>query len=110
VGNPVCEVRYTKSGSWWGAFIAQVQVKNISQERITGWTVRWDFAGDENVRYLWGGDATQTGARVKVDNARYNRTIRPGRTISFGFLGQSSHGPLDIDEFALNGAACVVVH
>lgn len=109
VGNPVCEIRYTIYGSWWGAFISQVWIKNISDERITGWNLRWDFAGDEQVRYLWGGDATQTGDRVRVDNARYNRTIRPGRTVTVGFLGQSATGARDMDEFALNGAACVVV-
>lgn len=108
-GPPLCEIRYTVHGTWRNGFIAQLWIKNVSAERIKGWHLRWDFAGDEKVTNLWGGDATQTGDRVRVDSLRYNGTIWPGSRTTIGFVGRSATAPMGIENVSLNGTECTVV-
>ena len=108
-GPPLCEIRYTVHGTWHGGFISQVWIKNISGERLAGWNLRWDFAGDEKVSNLWSGDVSQVGDRVRVESLRYNGTIRPGSQTTFGFIGKSATGPVGVENVSLNGTACTVI-
>ncbi|MFW2513220.1 ExeM/NucH family extracellular endonuclease [Demequina sp. SO4-13] len=107
--TPICEISYTIHGQRPGGFISQLWVTNTSDEPITGWEVEWTFAGDEQVTNLWSGQATQQGADVSVESMPWNGTIRPGKRTTFGFVGASVDGPLDIEEFVLNGSSCTVL-
>ncbi|NTV39019.1 MAG: hypothetical protein HGA51_03545 [Demequinaceae bacterium] len=108
-GPPLCEVRYEAHRTWRLGFIAQAVIKNTSTESIRGWTLRWDFAGEEKVTYLWGGRVSQEGDRVRVESLRGHGTIRQGSQIAIGFVGSSAAGPLGIENVSLNGTECTVV-
>ena len=106
---PFCQVRYSVHATWRGLFVGQVSFKNTSGERINGWNLEWDLGARERILALWGGDVTQTGSHVAVENLRWNRTLRPGETRALAFLGAHA-GPVSVpDSFTLNGQPCEVV-
>lgn len=106
---PFCQARYVAYTTWRGGFIGQVSVKNTSGERIDGWNLEWDFGAGERILALLGGDATQTGSHVAVENLRWNKTIRPGGTQALVFLGSRAGAVSQPSAFTLNGHACEVV-
>jgi hypothetical protein len=105
---PTCSVDYTVHGTWPGGFISQVRVTNLTDQTIRGWDLSWDFAQGERVSFLWGGRSSQSGPSVTVNNMSWNSTIRPNKSITFGFLGKQSGGAGDVSEFTLNGEPCTV--
>ncbi|NTV40575.1 MAG: hypothetical protein HGA51_11565, partial [Demequinaceae bacterium] len=106
---PYCQARYMVHKTWRGGFIGQVLVKNTSGERINGWNLEWDFGSGERIFALWGGDATQTGSHVAVENLRWNRTIRAGATQAVGFLGWTPGAVSQPTSLTLNGHLCEVL-
>ena len=104
--EPICEIDYTVNGQWPGGFISQVWITNTGDEPIQGWELAWEFAGDEQITQLWSGHVNQTGSDVTVDNMPWNATIKPGKRLTFGFLGSTSGGAQAVDSFTLNGGAC----
>jgi len=103
-----CTVDYTIHGTWPRGFISQVTVTNETSKSITGWSVAWDFNGDETVRNLWAGEDKQKGNSVTVKNASWNPIIRSGKSVTFGFVGSTGDTPTDPSAFTLNGKECAV--
>ena len=99
-----CSVDYTVN-SWGTGFTANVTITNLGSA-INGWTLEWDFPGNQQVTNLWNGTYTQSGQHVSVSNAPYNASIPANGTVEFGFNGSYS-GSNDIpSSFKLNGVTC----
>jgi endoglucanase len=109
VDAPTCRVTYQVFGSWRGGFITQITVKNLTQQKIDGWKVRWSFGDGESIQYMWGADSSQAASVVTAQNLRWNRIIAPGQAVTFGFIGDQDdavHDPSFL--FYLNDRACSV--
>ena len=85
-----CTVTYSVAHTWPGGLQAQAVLTNTSTSPVSGWTLTWSFAGDQRVTDLWNGDFTQSGERVSVTNASYDRTIAPSASVTIGFTGSST--------------------
>jgi endoglucanase len=101
-----CEVSYHASKPLFGVFAGSVTVRNTGDRAIDGWTLAWRFNGDERVLAAGGASVTQTGADVTATDARWNATLRPGRSASFGFLGKTTGRNPAPAQFTLNGTPC----
>ena len=100
-----CTVTYSVVHTWPGGLQAQAVLTNTGTSPVSGWTLKWSFAGDQRVTDLWNGDFTQSGERVTVTNASYDGTIAPSASVTIGFTGSSrSHAPPA--SFQLNGTDC----
>jgi hypothetical protein len=98
------------SNSWWGGgFVTTVLVRNLTDERIDGWTLDYELSAGTRVQQMWNGNYTLTGTEMSVSNVFYNATIWPGSALSFGYLGSHSNGAAPIGPFTLNGKPCEVV-
>ena len=97
-----CTVTYSVVHAWPGGLQAQAVLTNTGTSPVSGWTLTWSFAGDQRVTGLWNGDFTQSGQRVNVTNASYNRTIAP----SIGFTGSNTGSSVPPAAFQLNGTRC----
>jgi endoglucanase len=97
-GHGSCEVRYTTRGH-----TGQVSIKNTGKKAINGWSLRWAFPAGQRARDAWGAKVSQSGPVVKADSLHGNRTIKPGRTVTFGFSGAPGPAP---EVFHLNGDRC----
>ena len=104
-----CTVDYWKAGVWPGGFIALVTLTNNSDTALNGWELGWTFTRGERVYDAWNGRLAQRGDQVTVRNESWNRTVRPGRSVSFGFLASAPRsGPGTPTGFTLGGAPCTV--
>ncbi|MEV7808365.1 glycoside hydrolase family 9 protein [Microbispora sp. NPDC088329] len=102
-----CQVTYTTHGSWPAGFTTQLTVKNTGTKAIDGWSLKWSFLGGQKVDIGWNAKFSQKAATVTAANETYNKTIKPGQSITFGFNGQGAPGANPTpDLITLNGAAC----
>ncbi|MEW9532054.1 glycoside hydrolase family 9 protein [Microbispora sp. NPDC049125] len=102
-----CQVTYTVHGSWPAGFTTQVTLKNTGAKAIDGWSLKWSFLGGQKVGHAWSAALSQEAATVTAANEPYNKTIKPGQSVSFGFNGVGAPGANPApDLFLLNGAAC----
>ncbi|MEU8413284.1 glycoside hydrolase family 6 protein [Amycolatopsis japonica] len=103
---PGCKVDYTITNQWDTGFGATVTVTNLGDPISGGWTLSWDFPGDQKVQQGWNGAFTQQGNRVSVRDAGWNGSIGTGATVSPGFNGSHSGTNGKPAVFTLNGTTC----
>ena len=104
VARPGCAVDYRVHGSWRGAYVVEVRLKNTGATAINGWSLTWTSPASEKLRNIWGADETITGSSVTAANLKWNKVIKPGKQVIFGFIGKGDGAePL---LFFLNGKVC----
>ena len=101
-----CTVTYSVVHAWPGGLQAQAVLTNTGTRPVSGWTLTWSLAGDQRVTHLWNGDFTQSGERVSVTNASYDRIIAPSASVTIGFTGSSTGSNAPPAAFQLNGTGC----
>jgi cellulase/cellobiase CelA1 len=106
---PTCSVQSWTHSWWGGGFVTHVLVRNLTDERINGWTLDYGLSPGTDVRAMWNGNYTQTGTDVSVSNVFYNSTIWPGSALSFGYLGTYNVDAEPVGPFTLNGQPCEVI-
>lgn len=105
--RPACSVSYVRQNEWRGGFVAAVTVTNTAAVPVNGWSLTFDFPGDQRITNAWSAAVTQVGSTVTATNASYNGTIAPGGQVTFGFLGTwLTNDTSPAGGFVLNGASC----
>ncbi|MEU8803675.1 glycoside hydrolase family 6 protein [Spirillospora sp. NPDC048819] len=100
-----CKVDYT-ANSWDSGFTATVSVTNLGDPITGGWTLEWDFAGNQQVTSGWSGTFSQSGSHVTVTNPSWSSALGTGATASPGFQATYSGTNAAPAEFTLNGVLC----
>ncbi|GAB3974163.1 cellulose binding domain-containing protein [Plantactinospora veratri] len=99
-----CRVNYTVN-QWQGGFSANVALTNLG-DPLNGWTLAWSFANGQTVTQGWGGQFSQSGARVTVTNTSWNAELGTNATVTPGFNGTWNGTNSTPTSFTLNGVAC----
>jgi beta-glucosidase len=100
-------VTYQVINNWDIGATVNVILQNNSAQPVNGWNLAWEFADGQMVANLWNGIVTQSGVRVTVDNASFNREITAnGGTVSFGFNLFHQGVNTKPTGFTLNGVPC----
>jgi hypothetical protein len=104
-----CSVDYT-TNDWGSGFTAELTVTNRGTEAIDGWTLTYDYTGDQKLTNGWSGIWSQSGKTVTVKNESYNAKIAAGAAISTG--GQFTYSGTNAapTNFAINGTTCAGAH
>lgn len=103
---PGCKVEYTITNQWDTGFGATVTVTNLGDPISGGWTLEWDFPGNQQVQQGWNGTFGQQGGRVTVRNTSWNGWLSTGGTVSPGFNGSYTGTNAKPTVFTLNGTTC----
>ena len=100
---------YTVTNQWPGGFQADVSVRNTSEEAISGWSLDWTFADDQQVSQSWNATVSRSGTTITATNAGWNGVVAVGGSASFGFLG-AINGTANASPtgFTLNGRTCTI--
>jgi hypothetical protein len=106
-GGGSCAVTY-KADSWATGFVGNVTITNRASTPLNGWTLRWSFAGNQQVSSAWNATVTQTGQQVTAGNAAWNASVPANGTASFGFQATYSGTNATPNAFTLNGTACSI--
>ncbi|NUS07422.1 MAG: glycosyl hydrolase family 5 [Nonomuraea sp.] len=102
-----CRIHYSAHGSWPGGFTSQVVIENTGKESVDGWSLRWSFPAGQQIKDGWSAKLSQSGAVVTAKSLGWNDRIKPGRSVTFGFVGTHASGPNPAPEvFHLNGDRC----
>ncbi|HEY8463109.1 MAG TPA: cellulose binding domain-containing protein [Bacillota bacterium] len=100
-------VSYSQN-DWGSGATVSVTIKNNSSTAINGWTLAWNFAGNQKITNLWNGTYAQSGTAVTVKNASYNSTIPAKGSVTFGFNLAYSGTNAKPTSFTLNGKECQI--
>ncbi|WP_186356227.1 PQQ-dependent sugar dehydrogenase [Streptomonospora sp. PA3] len=101
-----CTVDYTVDSDWGSGFTASVVVTNTGEDPVDGWTVEWDYPGDQQVTNAWQAEVTQDGSTVSATDLGWNSVISPGGSRRFGVQAEFSGANPAPTEFRVNGSVC----
>jgi endoglucanase len=104
-----CRASYASPGVRTGGFGTLVTVTNTGRRTVNGWSLVWAFTGGQKVTRAVGADARQDGPVVTAADAGFNRSIRPGESVTFAILATNPAGFANAAPslFRLNGSVCV---
>jgi cellulase/cellobiase CelA1 len=105
---PKVEVRYVIRDQWNNGFVADVYIKN-NGPAISGWTLAWNFPGNQKISNMWNATYRQTGKSVTATNLSWNKSIPTGGTVTLGFQASYSGANAKPTAFTLNGQPCAIV-
>jgi xylan 1,4-beta-xylosidase len=100
-----CSISYSQS-DWGSGATVSITIKNNGSSAINGWTLAWNFAGNQTITDLWNGTYTQSGTAVTVKNVSHNNIIPAKGSVSLGFNITYSGTNVKPTSFTLNGTAC----
>lgn len=106
VSTKGCAVHYSITNDWKTGFTGNIIITNTGNTSVNGWTLVWNFPGNQKVTSLWNGTYTQKAKTVTVKNASWNGTIAAGATTQLGFNANYSGTNNKPTAFTLNGLAC----
>ncbi|MFD9985829.1 glycoside hydrolase family 6 protein [Streptomyces massasporeus] len=102
-----CTVDYKIQNQWSTGFTAAVTVTNNSAAK-SSWSLKWSYAGNQQVTSGWNAKLSQSGAAVTAANETYNGQLATGGSVSFGFQGSYSGSNAIPATFTLDGVTCNV--
>ena len=73
---------------------------------VSGWTLKFNFPGNQSISNMWGGLYSQTGNAVTVTNENWNGSIPANGSTTVGFQASYSGSNAAPTQFTLNGVAC----
>lgn len=98
--------QYVIDSHWGNGFAAKIRITNDGSNVIDGWTVNWQYAGDNrmtsNYNAIFSGSNPYTAS-----NLSWNKIIQPGQYVEFGVQGTKGSGTPEIP--AVTGNACGTV-
>jgi hypothetical protein len=104
--NPTgCSVSYSQN-DWGSGATVSITIKNNGAAAIDGWTLAWNFAGNQTITNIWNATYTQNGTAVTAKNVSYNSAIPAKGSVTFGFNLSYSGVNAKPAAFTLNGTAC----
>jgi hypothetical protein len=100
-----CKVAYSVN-DWGTGFTGTIGLTNTGSSAINGWTLSFDWPGNQQITTGWSATWTQTGAHVTAVNLDWNKTLQPGATATLGFNANYSGANPPPTTFTVNGRAC----
>jgi hypothetical protein len=99
-----CTVTYDDNNDWGSGFVANVTIG--VDAAVSGWTLEFNFPGNQTITNLWGGIYNQSGGSVTVNNESWNGNIPSNGSVTFGFQASYSGSNNAPASFTLNGVIC----
>ncbi|MFB7439601.1 glycoside hydrolase family 48 protein [Streptomyces mirabilis] len=104
-----CSVDY-KTNDWGSGFTADLTLTNRGTDPVNGWTLTYDYTGNQTLTSGWNGTWSQSGRTVTAKNASWNGTIAAGAAVSTGAQFTYSGTNTAPASFAINGTTCTGAH
>lgn len=89
VASQTLGCRHIVSSEWESGFAADIEIKNITDEPVSGWNIIWTYDNGAYVTQSW--NANVTGANpFSATNLSWNSVIPPGGIVKFGLIGSKT--------------------
>ncbi|MDB1087523.1 glycoside hydrolase family 48 protein [Streptomyces sp. ACA25] len=100
-----CSVDYSVN-DWGSGFTADLTLHNEGSSPIDGWTVSYEYAGNQQLSQGWNADWSQSGRTVSLSNLAWNAVIPAGASVSAGANFTYSGSNAAPGTFSVNGTVC----
>lgn len=101
--NAYAACTYTVTNQWSNGFNATVKITNTTDTAINGWSVQWQYSGDNRASSAWG--TNLAGANpYTATNVSWNNLILPNQFVEFGVQGSKLGGAAEIP--SVTGSVC----
>ncbi len=95
-------VTFSVDSDWQTGFTGTITITNEEDNRLTNWTLEFDFAG--TISSIWNAEmVSQDGHHFTVKPASWNQEIPAGASVHFGFVGSPGGNAVAPTSFSLNG-------
>lgn len=101
-----CDADYELISQWTDGFKARVTV--TSHSALENWRLGWTFRDSQRLTEVYGGTYDQSGSRVTIEAADYNRDVEAGESFQIYFLGESQDRNTPPGAVILNNRSCSV--
>ncbi|GEM49395.1 cellulase family glycosylhydrolase [Deinococcus cellulosilyticus] len=101
-----CKVVYSKQNDWGSGATISIDITNTSSTPVNGWTLSFNFSGNQQISQSWNSTYIQSGQTVTLKNLNYNATLAAGATTNLGFNLTYSGTNSNPVSFKLNGNTC----
>jgi cellulose 1,4-beta-cellobiosidase len=102
---PGCSVDY-RVNQWDSGFTANVTLNNLGDPITSGWTLEWDFPGNQKITNGWSATYAQSGQHVSAKNPSWAGSLPTGGSTTIGFNASYSGTNALPTSFKLNGVTC----
>jgi hypothetical protein len=109
--SATCSVHYAVVSQWQDGFVAFITMTNTGTTAVSnGWDLQFSFPSPgQQLLSGWNADFQQRGLDVVAHSLSYNAVVRPGESVSLGFIGAyATANPAPV-AFRVDGGACAVV-
>jgi len=93
---------------WGSGASVSITIKNKTSSDIDGWTLIFDFPGNQKITNLWSGEYTQNSTTVTIKNTTWNNKIPVNGSVSLGFNISYSGKSDKPTSITLNGNSCSI--
>ncbi|MCX3059684.1 glycoside hydrolase family 48 protein [Streptomyces beihaiensis] len=104
-----CSVDYT-TNDWGTGFTANLTITNRGSAEIDGWTLTYDYGGDQKLTNGWNATWSQSGKTITAKSLDYNAKIAAGAATTAGAQFTYSGSNSTPTDFAINGTSCAGAH
>ncbi len=104
-----CSALYKITNAYLNGFTADVTITNNTPTDINGWTITWNFPGNQTILNAWNTGWSQSGNLFTGTNLGYNSLIAAdGGSQTFGFeASYTGYNYAPVDSIILvNGSPC----
>jgi len=83
--NDGVNVDYEIMNSWATGAVINITITNNGTSNIKGWTLNWNFTGNQQILGGWNAEYSQNGTSASAKNVDYNETIKQNTSVTIGF-------------------------
>lgn len=98
---------YTVTNEWSNGFNAAVKITNTTNAAISGWSVNWQYSGNNRATSAWSANLSGNNPYTAA-NLSWNGVIQPNQYVEFGVQGTKQAGAAEIPTLA--GSVCGNTH
>lgn len=103
----VCGISAKVGANWSTGYTTDIVIANKGATPIDGWTLQTTLPDGQKLATGWSGQFTQNGQRLSVSNTSFNKTIKPGESVSFNFnTTKNGNSSTALRNFTVNGQQC----
>ena len=95
--------QYVVTNQWSTGFTAAIRITNTGTSAINGWSVNWQYSGDNRLTSNWNANYTGTNP-YSASNLNWNANIQPNQTVEIGFQGSKGAAAAEVP--TVTGSAC----
>ena len=84
------DIQYHVDCDWKSGFQGKISITNKSNKTLEDWVLEFDLK--RSITNIWNAvEESRDGEHYIFGNLEYNSNIKPGETISFGFIGENGN-------------------